>query len=105
VLIASGTLIHKYLLIKFNQYSCFGDIPKSITGECNLEHYSSVLEMYTNLCTVLCNCIIHSPDFASIVTFSSEFIRHLFGLINKDLYCKYIFDTLFDCFALLLYYV
>ncbi|XP_014215575.1 rotatin [Copidosoma floridanum] len=72
--------VHKHLM------GCFGEIPKSISGKCHLEHYSNVLEMYTKLCTVLTDCIINSLEFASIVTFSPEFIRHLFDLLNEDLY-------------------
>ncbi|XP_008212651.1 rotatin isoform X1 [Nasonia vitripennis] len=72
--------LHKYII------GCFDDIPKTINGERNLEHYTNILEMYTNLCTVLTNCVIHSPDFASIVIFSPDFIRHLFELLNDDLY-------------------
>ena len=68
--------------------SCFSDIPKSVSDKKHAEHYCNVLEMYTGLCTVLTNCIIHSPDFASIVTFPAELLRHLLGFINKDLYCK-----------------
>ncbi|XP_058799120.1 rotatin isoform X2 [Phymastichus coffea] len=65
---------------------CFGEIPKNINGERKVEHYGNVLEMYTSLCAVLTNCVINSPDFASIVTFSPEFLRHLLNMLNKDLY-------------------
>ncbi|KAL7292988.1 hypothetical protein TKK_0013438 [Trichogramma kaykai] len=72
--------VHKYII------GCYSDFPRSINTERDVENYCNILEMFASLTIILTNCLIHSPDFASIIVFPPEFIRHLLGFINVDLY-------------------
>ncbi|XP_043474662.1 rotatin [Leptopilina heterotoma] len=67
-------------------FSCFKEIPQNIECKKSLENYCDILEMYTSLCTVLTNCITHSNEFASVVSYSPDSIYLLLSFLDKKLY-------------------
>ncbi|XP_025159510.1 rotatin [Harpegnathos saltator] len=72
--------IDKYL------FGCLAEIPKDAGSRRSLSHYSDTLEMYTNICTVLTNCITHSNQYTAVVLFSADSLYTLLSLLDVDLY-------------------
>lgn len=47
-----------------------------------------MLEMYTSICAVLSNCVVHSNEFAAVASFTPDCIYSLFNLLHFDLYSE-----------------
>ncbi|XP_043681789.1 rotatin isoform X1 [Vespula pensylvanica] len=72
--------LDKYLI------RCLREIPKNIDTKKDLIHYCDMLEMYTSICAVLSNCVVHSNEFAAVASFTPDCIYSLFNLLHFDLY-------------------
>ncbi|KAI4475480.1 hypothetical protein M0802_015139 [Mischocyttarus mexicanus] len=72
--------LDKYLI------RCLREIPQNIDTKKDLIHYCDILEMYTSICVVLSNCIVHSNEFAAVANFTPDCIYSLFNLLHYDLY-------------------
>ncbi|XP_043499586.1 rotatin isoform X2 [Polistes fuscatus] len=62
------------------------EIPQNIDTKKDVIHYCEILEMYTSICVVLSNCIVHSNEFAAVASFTPDCIYSLFNLLHNDLY-------------------
>ncbi|KOC59425.1 Rotatin [Habropoda laboriosa] len=72
--------IDKYL------FGCINEIPQDVENKKELTHYCDILEMYTNICTVLTNCITHSNEYTFVANFSSGSLYTLLCFLGSDLY-------------------
>lgn len=88
IIVGEHEVIHQIYEHSLDKYlfSCFKEIPQNIECKKSLENYCDILEMYTSLCTVLTNCITHSNEFASVVSYSPDSIYLLLSFLDKKLY-------------------
>ncbi|KAK0170662.1 hypothetical protein PV328_008487 [Microctonus aethiopoides] len=86
IIVGGRNVVNKLYEHSLDKYflGCFGSIPLSNGTIKSINQCCDILEMYTSICTVFTNCIIHCGDFASAVKFSPDFLYLLFNYLNEE---------------------